>query len=91
MARREVSSRRKVHNSKGIAKFCRISLLAFSYTGPLPNTLPHFLQMILENDVKLVIMLTSTRQKNETTGKVGQKLTYDSFLQQHLLLVIFQV
>ena len=37
--------------------------------GPLCNTLEHFLQMILENRVGTVVMLTATEERNESTGK----------------------
>ena len=30
--------------------------------GPLPNTVPHFLQMLLEQKIQLLIMLTKTEE-----------------------------
>ena len=36
--------------------------------GPLPHTIPHFLQMIVENKVKIIVMLTNLKEKNP--GKI---------------------
>jgi|688.fasta_scaffold1539124_2 protein tyrosine phosphatase len=35
------------------------------FQGPLPHTVPHFLQMIVENKVKIIVMLTKLKEKNE--------------------------
>ena len=43
------------------ARFSNISFLASQ--GPLANTCAHHLQMILENNVQLVIMLTKIREE----------------------------
>ena len=32
--------------------------------GPLKETVPHFLQMILENKIKCVVMLTKLKEKS---------------------------
>jgi receptor-type tyrosine-protein phosphatase N len=36
--------------------------------GPLPHTIPHFLQMIIENKVKIIVMLTNLKEIN--SGKI---------------------
>jgi protein tyrosine phosphatase len=33
--------------------------------GPLPQSIPHFLQMIIENEVKAIVMLTKLKEKGE--------------------------
>jgi len=33
--------------------------------GPMPHTIPHFLQMIIENKIRAIIMLTKLTEKGE--------------------------
>ena len=47
------------------ARFSNISFLASQ--GPLANTCAHHLQMILENNIQLVIMLTKIREGDGNT------------------------
>ena len=55
--------------------------------GPLPNTLGHFWQMIVQTDVHLVVMLTDASDLNKTSscipywpgGKVGSTLEMGEF------------
>jgi protein tyrosine phosphatase len=36
--------------------------------GPLDHTVQHFLQMILENKVKIIVMLTKLREKGPSAS-----------------------
>ena len=66
------------------ARFSNISFLASQ--GPLANTCAHHLQMILENNVQLVIMLTKIR---EGDGRGEVTLLQITFSSMHFILKIF--
>jgi protein tyrosine phosphatase len=42
--------------------------------GPLPHTVQHFLQAIVENDVQLVVMLTRTEEMKPNGKECGQSV-----------------
>ena len=50
---------------RGINESCKF----IAAQGPLNHTLQHFLQMILENDVQMVVMLTNL-QETSAEGKI---------------------
>ena len=51
------------------ARFSNINFIACQ--GPLPNTLTHHLQMLHENKVDIVVMLTRCKEKDKS--KFGEK------------------
>ena len=58
------------------ARFSNISFLASQ--GPLANTCAHHLQMILENNVQLVIMLTKIREGDGRGEVTLLQITFSS-------------
>ena len=36
--------------------------------GPLPSTAPHFLQMLAENEIEIVVILTKVQEENAEGG-----------------------
>jgi protein tyrosine phosphatase len=38
------------------------------FEGPLPNSVPHFWQMVLENNVQLIVMLTKLSECKKSGG-----------------------
>ena len=41
--------------------------------GPLPQTVPHFLQMIVENKVKIIVMLTLLKETDK--GNMDEQIS----------------
>ena len=48
----------------GQSRDSRSQCRAIAAQGPLPSTVIHFLQMIMENEVEIVVMLTKLQEEN---------------------------
>ena len=66
------NERRSVNHSSDLARFSNINF--FASQGPLPNTCAHHLQMIFENDIYIVIMLTKIKEADRFGDHIGKKM-----------------
>ena len=55
--------------------------------GPLPGTIAHFLQMIVEQKVEAIVMLCKTSEKNKLGKNIYSKLNLNLVIVS--LLIIF--
>ena len=56
-----------------VARFENLNIIASQ--GPLPNSCAHHLQMIFENKLEIVLMLTKLKEGNNT-GKIYSYITH---------------